>query len=149
MGECLCPAEAPFPTCARNVKWDGADQTHPTPTSPRWLAPPVWCLLGACMLWCDCTGCPTSAVQTLVVNVLMAPLILKERLTKLDLVATAVIVAGTVLSVAFGSKESVEHDIHERACCASVCVVHLCVCVRAHTPVGVVVGGVSWAGRVS
>jgi hypothetical protein len=55
------------------------------------------------------------------VNVLMAPIILKERLTRLDLVATAVIVSGTVLSVAFGSKESKEHTIDERRCSVWAC----------------------------
>ncbi len=46
----------------------------------------------------------------------MAPVILKENLTRVDIVATVVIVSGTVLSVAFGSKESTDHDISERAC---------------------------------
>ena len=52
--------------------------------------------------------------QTLVVNLLMAPLVLHERLTRHDVVATSVIVLGTVLSVVFGSKDSADFTIHER-----------------------------------
>lgn len=51
--------------------------------------------------------------QTLVVNMLMAPIMLDETLSRVDVLATAVIVVGTVLSVAFGSKESKERDIEE------------------------------------
>lgn len=94
------------------------------PTAPKIVLQPLWiggliCIaLGSVMDLLSFGFASLSLLaplgaMTLVVNVLMAPLILKERLTKLDLVATAVIVAGTVLSVAFGSKESVEHDIHE------------------------------------
>ena len=68
-------------------------------------------------------------LQTLVVNVLMAPVILKERLTRVDVIATAVIVSGTVLSVAFGSKESTDHDISERTCRCTVIIVAVVVAV--------------------
>jgi hypothetical protein len=53
------------------------------------------------------------AVQTLVINLLLAPLVLKEPLTRVDVYATVVIVAGTVLSVVFGSKESTDLSISE------------------------------------
>lgn len=54
-------------------------------------------------------------VQTLVVNMMMAPFLLDEKLTRLDLIATSVIFFGTVLSIIFGSKESTEHTLDERA----------------------------------
>jgi len=41
--------------------------------------------------------------MTLVANVVMAPLLLKEKVTKTDLFATALIVFGCILAVAFAS----------------------------------------------
>jgi hypothetical protein len=58
--------------------------------------------------------------QTLVVNMLMAPVLLSERLSRLDVIATTIIVVGTVISVAFGSKESADHTISECTCRACV-----------------------------
>ncbi len=47
------------------------------------------------------------------VNLLLAPVVLKEALTRIDVVATVIIVTGTVLSVVFGSKESADFSIEE------------------------------------
>lgn len=55
-----------------------------------------------------------ASLQTLVVNMLMAPFLLQEKLTKLDMTATAVIFFGTVVSIIFGSKDSAELTINER-----------------------------------
>jgi hypothetical protein len=52
--------------------------------------------------------------QTLVVNMLMAPFMLNEKLTRLDMIATSIIFFGTVLSIIFGSKESAEYTVSER-----------------------------------
>ena len=49
-------------------------------------------------------------------NMLMAPFLLSEKLTTLDMVATSIIFLGTVISIIFGSKESTEHTLAERTC---------------------------------
>ena len=64
--------------------------------------------------------------MTLVANVVIAPCMLKERVTRMDLFATFLIVIGCVLAVAFASHKD---------CCA--CVSALLAC-----PVGVERGAV-------
>ncbi len=54
---------------------------------------------------------------TLVSNVILAPLLLKEKVTRRDIFCTVAIVIGSVLSVAFASHNDVNYSIEEVGMC--------------------------------
>jgi len=51
--------------------------------------------------------------MTLVVNMFIAPVFLKETLSRRDIIVTMIILFGTVLSVVFGSKEETKYTLKE------------------------------------
>lgn len=87
-------------------------------THPIWLTGMAIAILGsfidlAAFAFADISLLAPLGAMTLVINMFIAPCISKEKLTKRDIASTVVILAGTVLSVFFGSKSSKDYDLDE------------------------------------
>eukprot|EP00823_Brevimastigomonas_motovehiculus_P006273 TRINITY_DN513_c0_g1_i1.p1 TRINITY_DN513_c0_g1~~TRINITY_DN513_c0_g1_i1.p1 ORF type:complete len:1038 (+),score=406.69 TRINITY_DN513_c0_g1_i1:116-3229(+) len=86
--------------------------------SPLWILGFLLAVVGSiCDLvsfgFADMSLLAPLGAMTLVVNMVVAPCFLNEKLTRRDIVNTIVILAGTILSITFGNKSSTSYTLTE------------------------------------
>lgn len=83
---------------------------------PYWIGGFLCVLIGslsdlASFTFADMSLLAPLGAMTLVINMMIAPCLVGEKLTRRDIVWTCVIVTGTVISITFGNKEETEYTL--------------------------------------